>query len=395
MPDSKKLAATFPEKFWKSWLTKLTDELKKPLISIDDAYFEVLGIAQELSKFVDELQEQQMHQFANTAIKHKLKAISGRLIARAKQWERFQEALVSDDDDNVIRAEIVKEIVTSFYRKRTTVGSLLKEYCVLDPTDIDYLAKSITSKASAEDRAVLSNEGVEEFFEQPGVKSQVAKIVTVKEQSIDVVSWFKALKKALAAMGSDPDQTPTQFDLYGIKIVVQDEELAEKEVQQYMGYIRAAYHKLRAKGLHNVWHGEIYIDCEECGGENPHSAGGTGGHYEIGKDRIVLFERPDPFITELLIHELGHRYWFKGMTQSQRLRFKSLVKTKVAPDEGETPDVEPVSDYGKANIDEAFAEAFLHYVAGKDMSRNQLESFKSVMTPKLASIAQKLKKLSG
>jgi len=41
--------------------------------------------------------------------------------------------------------------------------------------------------------------------------------------------------------------------------------------------------------------------------------------------------------------------------------------------------VTPVSDYGKSNVDEAWAEAFMHYVLDLDMARDQAESFKSVL----------------
>jgi hypothetical protein len=41
--------------------------------------------------------------------------------------------------------------------------------------------------------------------------------------------------------------------------------------------------------------------------------------------------------------------------------------------------VVPVSDYGKSNIDEAFAEAFMHYVTGEDMTQDQIESFRAVL----------------
>jgi hypothetical protein len=42
--------------------------------------------------------------------------------------------------------------------------------------------------------------------------------------------------------------------------------------------------------------------------------------------------------------------------------------------------VEPVSDYGKSDIDEAFAEVFAHYVLNFDITRDQMESFRSVLS---------------
>lgn len=41
--------------------------------------------------------------------------------------------------------------------------------------------------------------------------------------------------------------------------------------------------------------------------------------------------------------------------------------------------VPAVSNYGETNEDEAFAEAFRHYCLGLGMTRDQLESFRSVL----------------
>jgi hypothetical protein len=41
--------------------------------------------------------------------------------------------------------------------------------------------------------------------------------------------------------------------------------------------------------------------------------------------------------------------------------------------------VPAVTDYGESNPEEAFAEAFAHYVLQKDMTRNQMESLRSVL----------------
>jgi hypothetical protein len=41
--------------------------------------------------------------------------------------------------------------------------------------------------------------------------------------------------------------------------------------------------------------------------------------------------------------------------------------------------VPAVSNYGKSNIDEAFAEAFMHYVLELDMTQDQAESFRAAL----------------
>lgn len=185
-----------------------------------------------------------------------------------------------------------------------------------------------------------------------------------------------------------------EFDLYGVKVIVDDRKVEAFHIEDYIKYLDEAYQKLKGKGLTKAWYGEVFIKCETCGGVNYNDGGGVGGHYHIGPNTISIYSRPSMRGTAyLVLHELGHRYWFKHMDSAQRARFADLVKSagpKPKDDEGakkwrenlekdERP-VSPVTDYGATEVDEAFAEAFAHYVMGFDMNRDQIESFKSVLT---------------
>jgi len=59
---------------------------------------------------------------------------------------------------------------------------------------------------------------------------------------------------------------------------------------------------------------------------------------------------------------------------------------------GSRRDVEPVSNYGKSNIDEAFAEVFAYYVLERELTRPQLESFRAVLKSASVLLAEKLLK---
>jgi 2'-5' RNA ligase len=295
------------------------------------------------------------------------------------------------------------------------------------------------------------------------------------------------------------------FDLYGMKVIVDDRTVTALQIKQYIRLLDQAYARLRAKGLHQAWYGVVFIQCEDCGGENPWSSGGVGGNYSYGPDVVRIFVRPSGYMPGLVVHELGHRYWFKSMSSEQRARFEDIVRApdrlkkrpkvpfagpiqdvyrqcrsilhmmsniqyELAPAQAKAkfrtvvgqwvgylqqaltalgkyvaekeltslaeaverlveiansytafekairksghpyPDalaewamtvealvhrivketqrldpkdpsrVTPVSDYGESNIREAFAEAFMHYVMEKDMDRDQLESFRSVLS---------------
>lgn len=124
------------------------------------------------------------------------------------------------------------------------------------------------------------------------------------------------------------------FDLYGMKVVHDDQSMGAHQFEAYVRLLDETYHRLKAKRLEKAWYGTIFIKCQTCGGENTASPGaGVGGHYHIGPDTISIYSRPSPGIVGLIAHELGHRYWFRSMTQSQRGRFESIVKvhTRVRP----------------------------------------------------------------
>jgi len=325
--------------------------------------------------------------------------------------------------------------------------------------------------------------------------------------------------KTIEELDTDPgfsysESAYSEFDLHGMKVIVNDTSLGAYDINEYVKLLGKAYALLKAKGFEKVWHGTVFIECDACGGVNYNDGGGVGGHFNIQKDWVKIFSRPSSFIVKLMAHELGHRHWYKGMSSGQRARFESLVKVYRKPElrpidenqlaksqddvengiddiahkckqvaaSGEvstlywkvrdmltpiyktldsyetggasknlhdlrstakrhlhdlsewvnraydyvgakpqkqggldawleqafdytraarhtsfeyfeavkkaaTPDFDsedtrtilPVSEYGKSNISEAFAEVFAHYIMGEDLSRDQLESFKAVL----------------
>ncbi len=162
-----------------------------------------------------------------------------------------------------------------------------------------------------------------------------------------------------------------EFDLYGLKVVIQDNKLKAGDIEDYIRYLDETHARMVAKGFGDMWYGKVLIQCEECGGVNSNGAEfGVGAHFMITQDYVRIYARPNPYIVQLMAHELGHRYWFKHMNQSQRLRFTEWFTS------GEVP---AVSRYGQSNADEAFAEVISYFVVGKGMSRDQLDSFKATL----------------
>jgi hypothetical protein len=151
---------------------------------------------------------------------------------------------------------------------------------------------------------------------------------------------FEQLKDALAKQAtSGEDDIYREFDMNGLKVVIDDTTVTPAQTRQYVKYIDEAYNRFRAKGMGKIWYGTLFISCKACGGvNNLNPELGTAAHYNIPKDWVRIFERPGAEITEYIAHELGHRYWFKKMSQSQRTKFEQLIRVydrphpKLAPD---------------------------------------------------------------
>lgn len=206
---------------------------------------------------------------------------------------------------------------------------------------------------------------------------------------------------------------PKEFDLNGAKIVVIDDSVNRTDVRDYIKYINRAQQLLRNKGFSKLWYGVMFVESKphvktpeeiELAKKWGYSSSGDAGEYSYNQDQVYVLNKPTGFVTEIVIHELGHRYWFKFMTPAKRARFNSLVRTKATEkyrdypqgptdEEGKLKPVAPLGDYATSNIEEAFAEVFEGYVSEKELTRDQLESFRSVLSSEndlvVASVVQR------
>jgi hypothetical protein len=180
----------------------------------------------------------------------------------------------------------------------------------------------------------------------------------------------------------DPDEILLEFDIGKVKLVYDGEPdrnlitrpdpADPRGLSDYIPYFQKAKALLDQKGFGDLWYGPIFVGCPKCGGENPLGKNfGVGAHYFRGPDRVVVYLQPRPFLVELLVHELGHRYFYKFMNAGDRARFDSYFK-----------EVAAVSEYGGTITEEDFAEVFAHFVLGRDMTRDQIERFKAFLAKK-------------
>lgn len=143
--------------------------------------------------------------------------------------------------------------------------------------------------------------------------------------------------------------------------------------KHYAKYIKDAYDMLTAKGLGFIAKGmKIVVRPEGKAPDNHYDAAlGVGGHYNRQTDTITIFEDACRHTAELLVHELGHRYWYKYMSTQDRENFGRWFEK-----------VPAVSSYGGRHRREDFAELFKHYVVGRKMTKDQMQRFRQFMTGK-------------
>lgn len=183
------------------------------------------------------------------------------------------------------------------------------------------------------------------------------------------------LAKYSDGVAFEPDGILTEYAIGKMKFVWDANTFPKSQrrdpytLKDYIPHLAKAQALLERKGLGSVWYGTTLISCKSCGGENPHGADlGVGGHYRWDIDRVVLFDDPSRYITELMVHELGHRYYYRKMNQGDRARFSSYFGEVMA-----------TSSYGAKASEEDFAEVFQDFVLGKDMTRDQIERFKEFL----------------
>lgn len=190
----------------------------------------------------------------------------------------------------------------------------------------------------------------------------------------------------------NPDQpyektTPVfkEFSFGKMKIVVVDPKTNGSAIERYVKYVDRSKQLIDKRGFSKVWYGVLFLmsgeykelkdwekaDYERAGYKDLQSVAGT---FHSGRDVVEITAPAEEELVKTVCHELGHRYWFKVMNQEKRARFKQFL------DEG----VLPVSHYGETNAVEAFAEVFAWYCLGADLDQDQLESFRAVLSSKLA-----------
>lgn len=238
---------------------------------------------------------------------------------------------------------------------------------------------------------------------QLAVNSPAVRVKEAAEKADSEISGklFRHLTKVIQMAGGTIDfgqHEPDELSIGKMKIVFLDTPMSDIERHKFKGqgrdpyarkaYIRelkSAYALLARQKLSFLWTGLLYIRPKTLAPQNHLGVQfGVGGTYHRNGDYITVYHDPVRGLDELIIHELGHRYYYKYLSPEDRRKFDKWFG-KVAA----------VSTYGETVAPEDFAEVFAYFVLGRDLSRDQIDRFKIVLgrTRRMESLLGQLKKL--
>lgn len=169
----------------------------------------------------------------------------------------------------------------------------------------------------------------------------------------------------------DTASGPGAAGLAPIELHADDIRLARSPYKgkDYISYLIKAQRMLEQKRLGFLWYGTLFVQAESAAGAiqyKGHEGKKAFADYNPAKDDVRLYGDPAPFVTDAIIHELGHRYFYRYMNQAERIRFADQFG-----------DIPAVSAYGATHAVEDFAEVFEYYVMNRELTRDQLERLKS------------------
>ncbi len=348
------LQGFIPDAWFKGKKAELRAHLAFAVSSPEDARFEIDDrIIPFFLKFSRDFVDLGVHPQAVTSIQdrvstvvHVLERISEGHGALARLLSSFRKEH-DEPGYSQVTSHIASEIERLWEKKFKTLGGTLEEFWRADGSAIQTFSDAALRKATPQEVDALSRLSKDDFgtdvihtayaFYQRVVDGKIKSFLSKEKiDNWDFTKWVDRIQAMMAANYTDDaiqkGDLFQEFNLYGMKIVVDDRTVDESLLKKYIRFLDETYARFKAKRMSSAWYGTVFIQCESCGGVNPLGVDlGVGGDYHITKDTIRIYDRPSPGMVELLAHELGHRYWYKQMTSEQRAHFESLVRTHKRP----------------------------------------------------------------
>lgn len=383
-------------------------------------------------RFGKELIQLGMHEYAETSVLDRVDTAKKIVTKIIKSYDDLASVLRGPWPPATLEADVewnIRHILdNTLTPKIKTVGDALKTVWHLDVHLVENLAKKVLKKATIEERQALEDIFKRKdawsdadfrikykFYDRVNIEAAAKRLLTREKVAFDFFKWIDRTYATLSVNYTQEQLEEVdgfkELSIGKMKVIIVDPKINIFENSWYVRRLVQAKALLRQKGFEKLWYGVLFIISKEAkqlssqeveaykefGYQNLQSLAGT---YHSGEDIVKLYAPWSSALTNIIIHELGHRYWHRSMRSEQRARFNSLVKTNPSEKSRDYPsgptedDVEkpvsPVSEYGGSTIEEAFAVAFEHYVMGRDINRDQLESFRSVLASKKVSLAQQV-----
>lgn len=341
-----------------------------------------------------------------------------RLSANLKNCANYYRELdqTLQGGDTPFRVFVEESVRDSYKRAVKTLGSALE--------NVPYFSKFKLGEIESKLRKAAPPEVQQAWGTMPPDASVLAYFKTVKarekilravlEKSVSM-SPLTTIDRLFAGLGKSEYFQPSFYEDRGIarevamgkaKVIIFDPARDPHIDAAVLKSFREAQGRLQRRGLGAVWYGPLYFVSTENGklsAEEQAEAKAAGydlrsfaGQYQPGSDQVWLHNYPGDGLVQTILHELGHRYWFRLLKPDQRAWFQDMVQTRAPKldtdearhkmvkeidyipgekdEEGYAKPVLPVSQYGGTNIHEAFAEVFMHYTMGKHLDRDQIES---------------------
>jgi len=128
-----------------------------------------------------------------------------------------------------------------------------------------------------------------------------------------------------------------EFEFGHMKVVVCDPKSNGHRIRAYVRILDVAHQLMSRKGFADLWYGVLFLQSddyktlgeaerrsyERAGYANLESVAGT---YHSGDDIVEITAPADDRTIKTIIHELGHRYWYKRMSQANRARFEEFLR---------------------------------------------------------------------
>lgn len=420
------LSGFIPDKFFKGKARELQALLKQPIGEPMDVSWKIHDLIIPLFKrFHEELVGFGMHRHALDSVQSRVDSRLRVLEKIADMWGNVDRALLRLTPDKSAQAEtetaISIAIKEAFEKQVKTLDKALKVTWYIEPGSLRDLAVKILKKATPEELAAIEAAANDDwststlntkyaFFNRMKLEAKAARLIKKDKVVGDFPKWFESVRAMLEANYTEEAMAKREgfddFKLGNLRVIVLDPEITHFENPRYLKQVSTAQAMLQRKGMSQLWYGVLFVVSKkfkkldevslkayrELGYASLESTAGT---YHSGADVVKITAPPNERLVATIVHEMGHRYWYKFMGPEQRARFNGLVKTNPSektrdfpsgPEDeaGNEKPVTPVSDYGASSIEEAFAEVFERFVMGGDMSRDQLESFKSVLSSRMA-----------